>query len=609
MVRKMDRREFFRLSASGAAAAALLPDKLFGELIRESGRGNDAYPQGWEFKEHFKEWMACDEWPWPKEFDYAERIMPLSCDMSGLISGRTGHRIYISVKNFLRLHAGENDVLADDLDVIPPDGKFHYACLGLGPRERTDLMIAVGESPDRLVVRSDYKIEGAEGNVNFFFPIEGIESERVYYQVLLRTGKNPYRTFSPVRSCKHPKHNNELTLYFIADTHLFDDRCDRAEPISDKTPFESGLDGGYVRDFFRRGFIDPYWFRGKEIANLRPDRLMNSFHLANTLAWIAHGEQPDAIIHLGDNVGLQGYRLERQGLPQGDHEGNSEKLWKRERKVTSLLSPLVPTYFVLGNHEGEGGWEDTRSYAVAWRKRLFRQPGSAEGGSPDQNFYVIPFADGALRLIALDPIGYNPKEPTKPSEWTLGEAQMEWYRRLVEQSGEKITFGMFHHVIGGIAADSEGGRIGQAAYGRGPLFTREDYEKLGISPDGIEQIETTEALLRNGGSGFFYGHDHGFFHKVIGNNSQGRPAYGVCVGTPNEVFEESWWDRSEFWRKTYGSWDERRILNAPLITKVVINVPARTGYIEAICTSDPDHGSNICGSRIGDVLRRYALQL
>jgi len=269
----------------------------------------------------------------------------------------------------------------------------------------------------------------------------------------------------------------------------------------------------------------------------------------------------------------------------------------------------VPIYIVIGNHEGEEGWWDGRPYAVAWRKRLFRQPGSAEGGSPDQNFYVIPFADGDLRMIALDAMGYNAKEPAKPSEWTLGEAQMEWYRRLVEQSGGKIAFDMFHHVLGGIHADSEGKRVGEAAYGRGPLFTREDYEKLGISPDGIEQVEITEALLRNGGSGLFYGHDHGFFHKEIGNNSQGRPAYGVCVGTPNEVFEESWWDEGKHWRNTYGKWDEGRILNAPLIMKVVINVPARTGYIEAICTSDPDRGSNICGSRIGDVLRRYALQL
>lgn len=230
----------------------------------------------------------------------------------------------------------------------------------------------------------------------------------------------------------------------------------------------------------------------------------------------------------------------------------------RMRKMYSAVTPSIPFYMALGNHDGEESWNSLRASATKWRKKLFAFPDSAtfpEGGHPDGNYYAFTAgADtdnrGGAQFIFLDVCRFCAQAPKKPEEWTLGSEQLKWFERVLSKGGKDFSFACFHHVLGGWPAGPDEQRH-DVAYGRGPLFTEKDYQAF-ANPNSIEQVRLTEMAKTYGLNAFLYSHDHIFHVQDIGKSLNGKDLLGVCVGTSKYHGEIGWW-KGAYWTTFYGN--------------------------------------------------------
>ena len=544
----MNRREFIEFFSS-----------IFLASFLKIPTGEGAGGKGWSLNRYFEEFLTSREYnfPYPEEFEFAERIMPFH-----RTDGNTS-----SWKGYLNLFT----------------------------RSRVDVKIYISDDIGTLLHERPYSFSGVEGNLDLLFSLDNM-GKMVFYQVFYNAG-NGFKPFSPPKAFKNPKYAENPVIFMTADTHIFDDNYYLGKAVKSSSPITDNLEGSFFHYYLKKSFhrrINP---RLEKDPNLRPQRLRNIFHLAQSFAFmIKHSELPDAIFKLGDDLGLQRYRYERQGLSNDDRK-NAELLWKRERKIWSVITPLVPVYQVIGNHDGENGWEPwTRPHAIRWRKKVFKQPGEREGGSKDQDYYTVEFGND-VQFIVLNVVGYMRDEPVQPEKWTLGKVQFEWFKRVLSEGKYSKRFVLFHHVLGGMPRNASGMKRG--GYGRGPLFTREDYEKYSniVDPDKVEQVKITEIAVKHGVRGFFYGHDHIHFLKEYDD------FFAMCVGTTNEVVEEALWQRDKNgWVREYGLPEDFRFFNSPVLEKISISKSKMD--IKTVCSSVPDKTSNLfkLGARIGQIL-------
>jgi len=100
----------------------------------------------------------------------------------------------------------------------------------------------------------------------------------------------------------------------------------------------------------------------------------------------------------------------------------------------------IPLYFVMGNHDGEVGWDtlNTKSY----RKKYFPNE------TYDKNYYSFE-KEGSL-FIVLDPYTYTVTKPDSFGwHWTLGKTQYDWLKATLEVSTAKHKFVFIHQLVGG----------------------------------------------------------------------------------------------------------------------------------------------------------------
>ena len=600
----MGRREFIRRGSGMAAclAASLLPDGLMASPVPGS-RETASFQGKWNLKAWAEEQIKTHGAlrPWPPELKYLPRLAHLR-----------GDALPQDGVKFLQISGGDNCFIPrkafERAMVINKDP--HYVCISIGTKESVDLEITLSDRPDlsaRSASRRVFKLSGVKGDADALIPVDEIESEEIYYRIML-CGKSGEKPVSPVCRIGHPKFKKRMLAYLIADPHMFDDDFVKAEPLpgSKKSPVVSGLEGEYFHYFFEKLLRDPNYFKGMKIENLKSGRLRNTFHLAEATAYIFNkGEQPDMIFIPGDIVGMN--RCANQGLQPGDLDGNARKLWERERKVLSLVTPMCSVYDAIGNHDGEDGWKETRPFALKWRKKLWRQPGAAEGSSRDQNYYKVFWNDGRFEFMFLDARGYLKKCPISPEEHTLGTVQKTWFLGEMNKSKAVQKIVILHHVIGGYPTNLYG--TGKGAHGLGPVFTSEDCQRHGLDPEKIEQTEITEAGLRKGVRVFIKGHDHVEFLKKIGVDGQSRSVYAICAGTTNEAVKEpTVWALNPHWQKDYGPPPKRKAYFSSVLAKLEID-NSRTVY-KAICASaDVEQVSNLYPwARLGQVLRSLVMK-
>jgi len=235
--------------------------------------------------------------------------------------------------------------------------------------------------------------------------------------------------------------------------------------------------------------------------------------LANELSDI-----PDFIIDLGDTFMSDKVRPETYVA--------LEQRYLLQRSFFSLSCHSVPLFLVLGNHDGEVGWEldGTADNLALWstslRKYYFPnpQPNEFYSGSETeeyfvglcQNYYAWQWGDALF--VVLDPYRYTQNKGGNKSDgwdWTLGEKQYLWFRQTISNSNAAFKFIFCHQLIGG------------DAQGRGGVEWVPYYEMGGHNVDGtwgFDQCRPTwdkpvhTLMVDNNVTIFFHGHDH-FFAK------------------------------------------------------------------------------------------------
>jgi len=510
----LKRRDFLRWGGVSLVGAGLQTRQLF--CLGRAGQSEASF---------LSERLLADEYPFPYDdqtFHCAERIFNV------------------------RKSPGQASSFQANLNLLLKDGK------------RLDVKVYTSDRKENLALTRDVQsFSGVEGSLDCVLSASDIP--RLHYQVQYREGQGPWKALSP-RSFRLPssslQNGGRVQAIFIADDHNFDDG-DYSVP---KEYRQSKISGDYVNEILKKIRDNPNADPGYPI-----NRLMNGFYLAKAIRYILNYEDPDAVIHLGDTTGIgSSYRWEAWGLPyenltEADRDYIARTLWMRIRKVYSGLTPYMPVYIALGNHDGDEGWNPIRFRSKEWRRKYFPQPDQTtypEGGHPDGNYYAFTLGgdsnnEGGVQFIVLDVTGFSGEmEPKTIYDWTLGQEQWDWLENVLKTSDRDWNFACYHHVLGGWPA-GPGETDTHLAYGRGPLFTAADYQKYG-DPSRVEQVKLTEMARYHGLRGFIYGHDHIFKVRKIVSSQNQREFVAVCGGSTKYNGEKGWW-QGNLWTQNYGS--------------------------------------------------------
>jgi hypothetical protein len=258
------------------------------------------------------------------------------------------------------------------------------------------------------------------------------------------------------------------------------------------------------------------------------------------------GEHPDFHLDLGDTFAMDSVTTQSQA--------NSSYLNIRTNYF-SLISPSVPIFLALGNHEQEEGWHlGDAGFAVEppimsanARNEYFLNPdpltssfytGNADSsyaaitGSSDhtiQDYYAWTWGDALF--VVIDPYWYSTTKPyvgnigggesSTPGsgnrwDWTLGLTQYLWLQQTLQNSTAKYKFIFAHQVAGGLDD-----------YGRGGAYAVPYVEWGGNNDDGttwafntnrtavnsLWTVPVHQLLVSNHVTAFFHGHDHEYAHE------------------------------------------------------------------------------------------------
>ena len=415
------------------------------------------------------------------------------------------------------------------------------------------------------------------------------DSPELFYKIEYFDDRYGWKS-TPVCKVKTPnvdlENGGKIKVILWGDPHTYSDVKYEPEDSEFKKEF---LRGDYITTMLKKIIADSSYEPG---FLRKPKKIVEGFTYAWTLKYILES-RPDLVIGLGDEVGSDSYWVWGKDGQWPDHlqpeeayERRCKVLGERTRRTLAAISPEIPYYLVIGNHEGENGWEPTKDYARAERERLLNlpkfkemyftpvrissKPGDRKFYIPEKfpefngNHYVINWANGDVQFYALDPFTYVTKHPEKITDWTLGEKQKDI---LAYHLGNSIDtpykFLLMHHLLGGYPL---GPHKNKGAYGRGPLFTIGDYdEALQIAmakghdlfnPEDVEQVWLTELAKATNVRGQFYGHDHIFFVKELEESTyQNKKMFGGCVGstkfTGGDV-PRKMWEGNPYWERFYG---------------------------------------------------------
>ena len=405
--------------------------------------------------------------------------------------------------------------------LLAPDAVFRPAASGCTvhwvPNGEVEVRVLAGLQQDRLALyRELTSAEPTQVDLRGFPP-----DSSLYYQCLFRRRGTAEWSHCPVRRVHTTRPpGSSFRVALIADSHL--------------------------------GRLHRY------------ESAMQNLQQANSMVL---ADRPDFTIFLGDEVCTKATVGVRPSAASPLTPGLALEKWRLWRAGFDPLLAEIPSYLVLGNHDGEAGyhqvWGETPEYIQRWstvaRKRYFLNPlpdtypegGESEGWSGDpaspatggadegncsplQNYFAWSWGDALFVVLDVHrytSIGGAP--PAVPEEWTLGQAQRRWFERVLTSSQARWKVVMAHHLAGGCGLPLERGKT-VVAYGRGGAR----YARVG------EQERITDIMKRAGAQFFIYGHDHVFAHQ------QAEGIHFVCGGRPTKLCS-SWWT-TPGWKEAYG---------------------------------------------------------
>lgn len=166
------------------------------------------------------------------------------------------------------------------------------------------------------------------------------------------------------------------------------------------------------------------------------------------------------------------------------------------------VAEVVPALLVLGDHDGEAGYED--SELIAWSRDARRAtvPGVPDGymiGPPGTLSYALE--SGPLLLVALDINATTIRDPEVPEGWHMGTEQLAWLEAVLASSDRPWKVVMAEHLLGGISDPTM-----VHWKGRGGITSTAD--GTATAPFVGEQKVLQELFLQNGVDLFLSAHDH-----------------------------------------------------------------------------------------------------
>lgn len=215
--------------------------------------------------------------------------------------------------------------------------------------------------------------------------------------------------------------------------------------------------------------------------------------------------QPDFMIDLGDASMAE--KLSK----------TNDKIIERFQLVRSYWDDIgnsVPIFMVLGNHDGEAGWNS--SFIGDIRDDYFINP----KGLTD---YIYSFTWGDVRIISINPYEFHKKKPKGDNwEWSLGKEQYDWLEETLQNNRSKHTLLFIHNLVGGISKANRGGKDAASQYEWG------GDEFHTYRPGWKQPIH--DMLVEYGVDIVFHGHDHfyakeeldGIIYQLVPQPSLGR---------------------------------------------------------------------------------------
>ena len=192
------------------------------------------------------------------------------------------------------------------------------------------------------------------------------------------------------------------------------------------------------------------------------------------------------------------------------------------RSYFDKITPSVPLYLVIGNHEGELGWllngTSTSIPVMTSQTRNLYFPNPApnsfySGNAKSENFVGLrknyyAFEWGNTLIMVLDPYWYTTAKPGWG--WTLGIDQYTWFKNTISASKAKYKFIFCHQIVGGNGNDARGGTefVDFFEQGGNNLDGTAGFDKY--RPGWGKPIHTL--MKENKATIFFHGHDH-FYGK------------------------------------------------------------------------------------------------
>jgi len=303
---------------------------------------------------------------------------------------------------------------------------------------------------------------------------------------------------------------------------------------SDQGTFRTRVGWGEKFTFAVEG--DPHMLPGESDSS----RLFE-LTLANELA-----DSSDFLVDMGDNFMLDKYTVI-----------TPDTIWKRMveyRRWWDQACHSMPLFLVLGNHEGEQGWDfDTTPGCnpvlfTNARKLYYPNPlpdGFYSGDTIPQPLVGIREAYyswewGNALFVVLDPYWFTMIKPNNSGDnwdWTLGRAQFDWLKETIETSRAKFKFVFIHHLVGGKIDASARGGSEYAHFFEWGGYNRDSTWGFNSRRAGWG-VPIHQMLVDNGVDIVFHGHDH-FYAKQdtdgVYYQMASQPGHRVADSVPNQA--------------------------------------------------------------------------
>lgn len=249
----------------------------------------------------------------------------------------------------------------------------------------------------------------------------------------------------------------------------------------------------------------------------------------------AASEHPDFYLALGDDFSIEPL------LDRGTwSESTVNQLYALQRGWFGLMGHSSPVFLVNGNHEQAAAYLLNGRYATPYgavpalqaraRNSYFALPapdafysGDADvlaGVGPLRDYYAWTWGDALF--VTIDPYWHSPvpvdngvpgvDKVTDPWQASIGDAQYQWLKQVLESSKARYKFVFEHHVLG---------------TGRGAAALVHTYEWGGYNRNGsafeFGSLRPTWAkpihqLMNDTGVTIFFGaHDHLFAREKVDN--------------------------------------------------------------------------------------------